>query len=123
MNGPQVEVAMMPTSSQLARPATAPRRVLDAVSTVVSEMHTAQPIVEQPRPMQRAATTDIRPFLIRNTQKVIDHYRRVLANHHMTEDEQRVIQARLAEQERLLRDLVEEQEERPMAERGCLETA
>jgi hypothetical protein len=114
---------MMATASQLARPAIPLRRVLEAVSTVVSEMQTAQSIVEQPRPMQRAATTDIRPFLIRSTQKVIDHYRRVLANHHTTEAEQKAIQARLAEQERLLRDLVEEQEERPMAERGCLEAA
>jgi hypothetical protein len=123
VNGPQVEVVMMATASQLAHPVIPLRRVLEAVSTVVSEMQTAQSIVEQPRPMQRAATTDIRPFLIRSTQKVIDHYRRVLANHHTTEAEQKAIQARLAEQERLLRDLLEEQEERPMAERGCLEAA
>jgi hypothetical protein len=123
VNGPQVEVVMMATASQLARPATPLRRVLEAVGTVVSEMQTGQSIVEQPRSMQRAATTDIRPFLIRSTQKVIDHYRSVLANHHMTEAEQKVIQARIAEQERLLRDLVEEQKKRPMAERGCLEAA
>ena len=114
---------MMATASQLARSATPLRRVLEAVSTVVSEMQTTQSIVEQPRSMQRAATTDIRPFLVRSTQKVIDHYRRVLANHDMTEAEQKVIQTRIVEQERLLRELVQEQEGRPMAERGCLEAA
>jgi hypothetical protein len=118
-----MEVVMMATGSQLARPASPLRRVLEAVSTVVSEMQTEQSIVEQPRLMQRAATADIRPFLIRSTQKVIDHYRRILANHRITEAEQKLIQARLSEQERLLRDLVEEQEERPIAERGCWEAA
>jgi hypothetical protein len=121
--GRKMEVVMMATVSQLARPATPLRRVLEAVSAVVSEMQTAQSIVEQPRSMQGAATSDIRPFLIRSTHKVIDHYSRVLANPHITEAEQKVIRTRLAEQERLLRDLVEEQEERPMAERGCLEAA
>lgn len=114
---------MMATVSHLARPATPLRRVLEAVSTVVSEMQTAQSIVEQPRSMQRARTTDIGPFLIRSTHKVIDHYRRVLANPNITEAEQKAIQTRLAEHEKLLRHLVKEQEERRMAERGCLEAA
>jgi hypothetical protein len=59
-------------------------------------------------PNPACPTTDVPTspqFLIRSTQKVIDHYRRVLTTHPMSETEQETIRTRLAQQERLLNDL------------------
>jgi predicted RNA binding protein with dsRBD fold (UPF0201 family) len=106
----------MATVSELSRSAVPLRRVLEAVSNVVSEIQTARSTVEQSRP-------DVRPFLIRSTRNVIDHYRRVLANHEISEAERKAIRARLTDQERLLRDLVREKEKQTMPRRGCLEEA
>lgn len=46
---------------------------------------------------------DVRTFLIRSTRSVIDHYRRVLAVHRMSQPERDAIQDRIAREEDQLR--------------------
>ena len=48
---------------------------------------------------------DARSFLLRSTQKVVDHYRRLLSTPSLSETEKREILLRLEKHERLLRDL------------------
>ena len=59
--------------------------------------------------VQRVSPTspraEARSFLLRSTQKVVDHYRRLLTTHSLSETERHAIQLRLDKQERLLRDL------------------
>lgn len=93
------------------RPTTPLRRVLEAVGNVAAEMQATKSIVNRLRPVQGWVTTGTRQFLIRSTQNVIDHYRRVLANHQMSEAEEKEIQVCLAEKEGLLRDLLGTQEQ------------
>jgi hypothetical protein len=73
-----------------------PRGVVEVSPTLPGAEHHARSI---------AQSQASREFLIRSTRRVIDHYRRVLSIHRMTEVEQQAINARLAQQEELLRDL------------------
>jgi hypothetical protein len=66
---------------------------------------------------------EVRSFLIRSTQKVIDHYRRVLSLHPMANIDKNAILVRLEEQERALRDLMRHDEERSMVLHAHLEAA
>jgi hypothetical protein len=52
-----------------------------------------------------APHADARSFLLRSTQKVIDHYRRLLSTHSMSATEKHAILLRLEKHEGLLRDL------------------
>jgi hypothetical protein len=58
---------------------------------------------------RRVGTTstraDARSFLLRSTQKVVDHYRRLLSTHSLSETEKDALLLRLEKHERLLRDL------------------
>jgi hypothetical protein len=47
--------------------------------------------------------TDTREFLVQSTEKVIGHYRHLLANQRMSETERRIIQDRIEREERTLR--------------------
>jgi hypothetical protein len=86
----------------------------------IVDSYPARPTTDQQRPIAEPATGP-RQFLIHSTQKVIEHYRRVLTKHQMSEAEQEAIRARLAEQDRLLNDLLRSYA-RP-THRGVLEAA
>jgi hypothetical protein len=86
----------------------------------IVDSYPARPTTDQLRPIAEPAIGP-RQFLIRSTQKVIEHYRRVLAKHQIPETEQEAFRARLAEQERLLNDLLRSYA-RP-THRGVLEAA
>jgi hypothetical protein len=47
--------------------------------------------------------TGTREFLVQSTEKVIGHYRHLLANQRMSETERRIIQDRIEREERTLR--------------------
>ena len=61
------------------------------------------------------ARVKVRSFLIRSTQKVIDHYRRVLSIHQMSDTDKNAILLRFEEQERALREWMRQGEERAIA--------
>jgi hypothetical protein len=48
---------------------------------------------------------EARSFLLRGTRKVIDHYRRLLSTHSLSDTEKHAVLLRLEKHERLLRDL------------------
>jgi hypothetical protein len=48
---------------------------------------------------------EARTFLLRSTQKVVDHYRCLLSTHSLSETERHAIMLRLEKHERLLREL------------------
>ena len=103
-------------------PATQLHRLFEAIGNVAAEMQTTGSIVDRPSPLQAQGATNTRGFLIRSTQKVIDHYRHILTHRRMSEPAWKKIQARLAEQERLLCGLLVAQGPRP-AGRSFLEAA
>jgi hypothetical protein len=107
----------MGTVSQLSRPVASPLRILEVVGNVASEMQTND------RPGPETVAPGSMQFLIRSTRSVIDHYRQVLADHQMSEAEQKVVQVRLAEQERFLRDLLGVQEKQAIPGQGRLQAA
>jgi hypothetical protein len=92
-------------------------RILDALSdadALPSRQRSTRP------PDSRAR---VRSFLIRSTQKVVDHYRRVLAIHQMSNTDKNAILLRLEEQERALRDLMRQDEEWSIGAHSDLEAA
>jgi hypothetical protein len=92
-------------------------RVMDALSDV-----DASPS-RQCGSRSRGSRAKPRSFLIRSTQKVIDHYRRVLSVHQMSDTDKDAILLRLEEQERALRELMRQDEERSIAAPSYLEAA
>ena len=73
------------------------RRVLDALSDAQSLPS------RRPRIRSVGPRAEVRSFLIRSTQNVIDHYRHLLSVH-QSNIEKNAILLRLEEQERELRD-------------------
>jgi hypothetical protein len=93
------------------------RRVLDAVSN-------DEPLlVSRSRIPPMSPRSEVRSFLIRSAQNVIDHYRRVLSVHQMSNIDKNAILVRLEEQERVLRDLMRHDEDLSMAAAAGLEAA
>jgi hypothetical protein len=93
------------------------RRVLEAVTNTES-VSSGRPGI---RPMDRRV--EVRSFLIRSTQNVIHHYRRVLSIHQKSNIDKSAILVRLEEQERELRDLMRRDEERSMTAHAHFEAA
>jgi hypothetical protein len=93
------------------------RRVLDALSDAESLPN------RRPRIRSVGPRAEVRSFLIRNTQNMIDYYRHLLSVHQMSNIEKNAILLRLEEQERQLRDLMRHNEEPSMAPHGHLEAA
>lgn len=52
-----------------------------------------------------SARAQARSFVLRSTQKVVDHYRYLLSTHSLSETERHAILLRLEKHERLLREL------------------
>ena len=69
----------MGTVSQLSRPVSPPRRILEAVGNVTSEMQSGD------RRGAEIVETGSRRSLIRSTRSVIEHYRQILADQQMSE--------------------------------------
>ena len=65
----------------------------------------------------------VRSFLIRSTQKVVDHYRRILSVHQMSNCNENAILVPLEQQERALRELIRQDEELSIAAHSDLEAA
>jgi hypothetical protein len=107
----------MATQSNLEQREVLLRRILDALSdadSLLSRRHRTRFVT--PR-------AEVRSFLIRSTHKVIDHYRRVLSVHQMSDIHNNAILVRLEGQERALRELVRHDEELSIAAYSDLEAA
>jgi hypothetical protein len=107
----------MATQSNLEQREVLLRRILDALSdadSLLSRRHRTRFVT--PR-------AEVRSFLIRSTHKVIDHYRRVLSVQQMSDIDNNAILVRLEEQERLLRELTRQDEERSTCPHAHLKAA
>jgi|RhiMethySRZTD1v2_1073278.scaffolds.fasta_scaffold609972_2 hypothetical protein len=93
----------MATQSNLEQREVLLRRVLDALSE--ESLPNRRPRIRSVGPR-----AEVRSFLIRSTQNVIDHYRHVLSVHQTSNIEKNAM-LRLEEQERELGDLMRHNEE------------
>ena len=93
----------MATQSNLEKREVLLRRVLDALSE--ESLPNRRPRIRSVGPR-----AEVRSFLIRSTQNVIDHYRHVLSVHQTSNIEKNAM-LRLEEQERELGDLMRHNEE------------
>jgi hypothetical protein len=92
-------------------------RVLDALSDA-DALPSKQRRIRSPE-----SRAKVRSFLIRSTQKVVDHYRRILSVHQMSNSDENAILVRLEQQERALRELIRQDEELSIAAHSDLEAA
>jgi RNase adaptor protein for sRNA GlmZ degradation len=98
----------MDTARLLLASDAAALRWLLALSGVVSETQMTGAAPDSPKPVTISASRPANesvPFLILSTQRVIQHYRRLLARHPMSEAERNIIHERIQREERVLRDL------------------
>ena len=93
------------------------RRITDALSDAGSLPS------RRPRIRSVGPRAEVRSFLIRSTQNVIDHYHHLLSVHQMSNIEKNAILLRLREQERELLDLMRHNEEPSTAPHAHLEAA
>jgi hypothetical protein len=107
----------MATQTNLEQPTLVLRRVLDALTD-------AEPLPSRrPRVRSVGPRAEVRSFLIRSTRNVIDHYRRVLSVHQMSDFDKTAIVLRLEEQERALRELMRQDQEWSMVPQAHVKAA
>jgi hypothetical protein len=99
----------MRTATPLSPDAAAPHHRVETIGAAAEKQISRRRTNSATAPQRRRPADASMPFLIRSTQRVIQHYRRLLA-HPISDAERNALQERIRREERFLHHLCEKSE-------------